>query len=96
MSDPIQDAARQWLQRFIDLYGSGDTGSPGDPIHSACSAAQSALSQGPTREDPYRVALMAAEALADDPRVAALTEEWHAAVLRAGDDNADAAGPIAG
>ena len=98
MSDPAEDAAREWLQRFIDLYADadGDTESPGDPIHAARLAARSALSQGPTRKDPYRVALMAADALPDDPRAAALAEEWHAALVRAEDPRGSAAGPIAG
>ena len=73
-----------------------DTESPNEPSHSARHAAQSALAEGPTHDDPCRVALMAAQALPDDPRAAALTEEWRAALLRAEDDNGDSAGSVAG
>jgi MoxR-like ATPase len=96
MSNSPEDAARRWLARFVDLYAGMDSDSPDDPIHAARRAAKRALADGPTAEDPYRVAEMAAAALPDDPRAAALVEEWHAERLRAQDDHGDASGPIAG
>ena len=94
MSAGANEAAREWLEHFIELYAGMDTASETDPIRAAREAARSALAAGATQEDPYRIATMAADALPDDPRAAALADEWHAELLRAEDDRGE--GPIAG
>lgn len=73
--DPVAEAARQWLTRFVDLYAGIDTGK-GDPVHAAREKADEFLQRGPTRSDPFVVAGMIAKALPNDPRAASLEDDW--------------------
>ena len=95
MSDHVQDVARRCLERFVERYA-GITETQDDPVRPAADAARSALAAGPTRHDLQHVAALAADAFPDDPRAAALADEWQAEVLRAEDDHGDNSGPIAG
>jgi hypothetical protein len=81
MSDPATEAARNWLNRFIDMYAGMDTG-PGDPVHAVREKARELLADGPTRDDPFTVSEQIAAALPGDSHAAALGEGWRKELQR--------------
>jgi hypothetical protein len=75
MSDPVVDAAREWLTDVVSMYQGIDTG-PGDPIHVARERAKGMLAAGPEPSDPLLIAGMIAKALPGDTRAARLALSW--------------------
>lgn len=82
VTDPVADAAREWLISVVNMYDGIDAG-PGDPIHAARVRAQEILATGPTRADPLLIAGMIAEALPGDERAARLALSWSDKYLEA-------------
>jgi hypothetical protein len=76
LSDPVAEAARDWLTRFVDMYEGIDTGE-NDPVHEAREKAKEFLRDGPKRSDPFVIAGMMAEALPGDRRATSLAEDWN-------------------
>jgi hypothetical protein len=76
MDDPVAEAAREWLTRFVDMYAGMDTLAANDPVHAARVKAEELLKAGPTGNDPFIVAGMIAEALPGDERAASLAASW--------------------
>jgi hypothetical protein len=82
-ADPVTDAARQWLERFVGMYAGMDTGSEHDPVHTARVRAQECLDAGPKPSDPFTVAGMMIDALPGDPRANTLALPWLEDYVRA-------------
>ena len=82
MTDPVADAAREWLISVVDMYEGVDSG-PSDPIHAARMRAKAILDTGPTASDPLLIAGMIAEALPGDERAARLALSWSDKYLEA-------------
>jgi hypothetical protein len=76
-----RDAARRWLNNFVDMYAGLDTGE-GDPVHVVRERARAFLEAGPTEHDPFRIAEQIALALPGDPRAAALAASWREELRR--------------
>jgi hypothetical protein len=74
-ADPIAQAARQWLERFVGMYEGMDRG-PGDPVHAARVRAQECLAADPKPSDPFTVAGMMIDALPYDSRGTNLALPW--------------------
>jgi hypothetical protein len=67
------EAARDWLERFIDMYAGIDAG-PGDPVHAVREKARELLEAGPTESDPLTISREIAQALPGDSHAAALEQ----------------------
>jgi hypothetical protein len=74
-SDAVTQAATDWLNRFVDRYAGTDSGES-DPVHDVRVRAQQMLHAGPTRQDPFTIAEMLANALPNDERAAVLGDDW--------------------
>jgi hypothetical protein len=81
MPDPTSEAARDWLNRFIDMYAGMDAGQ-GDPVHTVRENARALLNAGPTEQDPFTIAKQIAEALPGDSHAAALEDGWRGELER--------------
>jgi hypothetical protein len=81
VSDPADEAAREWLNRFIDMYAGMDAG-PGDPVHAVREKAQALLDASSTEHDPLTIAREIAEALPGDSHAAALEDGWREELRR--------------
>jgi hypothetical protein len=75
MPDPVEDAARQWLTRFVGMYEGMDAGGT-DPVHVARVRAQHCLNAGAKSSDPFTICGLMIEALPADERATTLATSW--------------------
>lgn len=75
MAGPEIDDAREWLQRFVDLYAGMDAGE-GDPVHAIRAHAREMLVVGPAADDPFTICKEMADALPEDRQAAGLCDSW--------------------
>lgn len=75
MPDPVADAARAWLTRFVGRYEGMDAGGS-DPVHSARVRAQEFLDAGPKPSDPFTICAIMIDALPNDVRAITQAATW--------------------
>jgi hypothetical protein len=75
MPNPVEDAAREFLEKFVGMYAGIDTGKS-DPVHPVRVQAQEFLDAGPKASDPFTVCAMIMDALPWDQHALNLVLTW--------------------